>query len=140
VEGLMQEIGTTAKQEQGIAGIRVLHDVRHADEEIPSAEYPLSLAIRDVLQHSGSMSTRSKSLDLVVSEPYLEVSEDDATKLGVIDNGHVKVSSRRGTIYLKAKVTDTVPMGPSSHPRISPMDESIPCFTIQRTALPEPVQ
>jgi predicted molibdopterin-dependent oxidoreductase YjgC len=111
VEGLMQEIGTTAKQEQGIAGIRVLHDVRHADEEIPSAEYPLSLAIRDVLQHSGSMSTRSKSLDLVVSEPYLEVSEDDATKLGVIDNGHVKVSSRRGTIYLKAKVTDNVPMG-----------------------------
>jgi anaerobic selenocysteine-containing dehydrogenase len=57
------------------------------------------------------MSTRSKSLDLVISEPYLEVSEDDATKLGVIDNSHVKVSSRRGTIYLKAKVTNNVPEG-----------------------------
>jgi len=111
VEGLMEEIRTTAKQAQGITGIRVFHDVRHAEGEVPSAEYPLALAIRDVLQHSGSMSTRSKSLDLVVSEPYLEVSEDDATKLGIIDNSHVKVSSRRGAIYLKAKVTGTAPAG-----------------------------
>lgn len=111
VEGLTEEIRTTAQQEHGISGIRVFHDVSHAEGEAPSAEYPLSLAIRDVLQHSGSMSTRSKSLDLVVSEPYLEVSEDDATKLGVIDNSHVKVSSRRGTIYLKAKVTDNLPAG-----------------------------
>jgi NADH-quinone oxidoreductase chain G len=111
VEGLMEEIRTTAQQEHAIAGKRVFHDVRHTDGEVPSAEYPLSLAIRDVLQHSGSMSTRSKSLDLVISEPYLEVSEDDATKLGVIDNSHVKVSSRRGTIYLKAKVTNNVPEG-----------------------------
>jgi predicted molibdopterin-dependent oxidoreductase YjgC len=67
--------------------------------------------IRDVLQHSGSMSTRSKSLDLVVSEAYLEINEEDATKLGVSDNSHVKVSSRRGTVYLKAKITDAVPAG-----------------------------
>ena len=111
VEGLMEEIRTTARQEHDIPRMGVFHTVKHAEGEIPSAEYPLSLAIRDVLQHSGSMSTRSKSLDLVVSEPYLEVSEDDATKLGVMDNSHVKVSSRRGTIYLKAKVTDTVPAG-----------------------------
>jgi predicted molibdopterin-dependent oxidoreductase YjgC len=57
------------------------------------------------------MSTRSKSLDLVVSESYLEINEEDATKLGVSDNSHVKVSSRRGTIYLKAKVTGAVPAG-----------------------------
>jgi predicted molibdopterin-dependent oxidoreductase YjgC len=111
VEGLMEEMRTTVQQEHGIPVIRVFHDIRHGEGEVPSAEYPLSLAIRDVLQHSGSMSTRSKSLDLVVSEPYLEVSENDATKLGIIDNSHVKVSSRRGTIYLKAKVTDNVPAG-----------------------------
>jgi len=111
VEGLMEEIRTTAQQGHTIPDKRVFHAVMHTEGEAPSAEYPLSLAIRDVLQHSGSMSTRSKSLDLVVSEPYLEVSEDDATKLGVMDNSHVKVSSRRGTIYLKAKVTDAVPAG-----------------------------
>ena len=111
IEGLMEEIRTTARQEHDIPRVRVFHNAIHAEGETPSAEYPLSLAVRDVLQHSGSMSTRSKSLDLVVSEPYLEVSEDDATKLGVVDNSHVKVSSRRGTIYLKAKVTDAVPAG-----------------------------
>jgi predicted molibdopterin-dependent oxidoreductase YjgC len=111
IEGLSEEIKKTVREEKSLSTKRVFHAVQHAAGEQPSPEYPLSLVIRDVLQHSGSMSTRSKSLDLVVSEPYLDISEDDAVKLGIADNNHVKVSSRRGTIYLKAKVTDTVPAG-----------------------------
>jgi NADH-quinone oxidoreductase chain G len=111
IEGLSEETKRTVREEKSVSTKRVFHAVQHAAGEQPSPEYPLSLVIRDVLQHSGSMSTRSKSLDLVVSEPYLDISEDDAVKLGIADNNHVKVSSRRGTIYLKAKVTDTVPAG-----------------------------
>ena len=111
VEGLSEEIKKTVHKATDPAGKKAFHAVPYSAGEVPSAEYPLALAVRDVLQHSGSMSTRSKSLDLVVSEAYLELNEEDATKLGVSDNGHVKVSSRRGTIYLKARVTDSVPAG-----------------------------
>lgn len=79
--------------------------------EGPDAEFPLSLVTRDVLQHSGSMSTRSKSLDLVISEPFIEINDEDAKKFGIADNSHVRVKSRRGTVYLKARITDTVPSG-----------------------------
>jgi predicted molibdopterin-dependent oxidoreductase YjgC len=57
------------------------------------------------------MSTRSKCLDLVVSEAFLEINEEDAERFGISDNSHVKVSSRRGTVYLKAKISDAVPSG-----------------------------
>ncbi len=85
--------------------------VHYTPAEEPDAGYPLAMVIRDILQHSGSMSTRSKSLDLVVSEALLEVHEEDAKTLGISDNSHVKVTSRRGVIYLKAKVTDSIAKG-----------------------------
>ncbi len=111
VTGLYEEIKETVRVTDTTSDRRVFHAVSHATGEAPSVEYPFSLVIRDVLQHSGTMSTRSKSLDLVVSEAYLEINDEDAVKLAVTDNSHVKVSSRRGTIYLKARVTDTVPAG-----------------------------
>ncbi len=110
VEGLSDEIKKTVIEQTPIDR-KAFHAVPYSQGEAPSAEYPFALVVRDVLQHSGSMSTRSKSLDLVVSEAFLELSEEDATKLGISDNSHVKVSSRRGTIYLKAKITETVPAG-----------------------------
>jgi predicted molibdopterin-dependent oxidoreductase YjgC len=111
VEGLSEEIKETVRETATPSDRRVFHAVAFAAGEAPSVEYPFSLVVRDVLQHSGTMSTRSKSLDLVVSEAYLEINDEDATKLAVKDNSHVKVSSRRGTIYLKARVTEAVPAG-----------------------------
>ncbi|MBI4686569.1 MAG: NADH-quinone oxidoreductase subunit NuoG [Nitrospirae bacterium] len=90
---------------------RTFNPVHYTPAEEPDAEYPLTMVIRDILQHSGSMSTRSKSLDLVVSEALLEINEEDAKTLDITDNSHVKVTSRRGTVYLKAKVTDSVAKG-----------------------------
>ena len=69
------------------------------------AGYPLTLVTRDVLQHSGSLSTRSTSLGLVVTEPFLEIHAQDADLLGVKDGGHVRISSASGSVFLKAKVT-----------------------------------
>jgi len=83
--------------------------VHYTTGEEPDENYPFTMVVRDVLQHSGSMSTRSKALDLVVSEALLEINEEDAKKLGILDNSHVKASSRRGSVYLKAKVSDEVP-------------------------------
>ncbi|GAB4487318.1 MAG: molybdopterin-dependent oxidoreductase [Thermodesulfovibrionales bacterium] len=85
--------------------------VEHAQGEEPDRSFPFALVTRDVLQHSGSMSTRSKALDLVVSEAFLEINNADAHALGITENTHVKLSSRRGAVYLKAKVTEAVPQG-----------------------------
>ncbi len=112
IENVSEEIRTAvARDEDNKSDKRIFNPVSYSEGEGPDSEYPLALVTRDVLQHSGTMSTRSKSLDLVVSEPLLEISEEDAGKYGIFDNDHVKVSSRRGTVYLKAKISDGVPSG-----------------------------
>jgi predicted molibdopterin-dependent oxidoreductase YjgC len=73
--------------------------------------YPFRLVIRDVVQHSGSMSTSSKSLDLVVSEALLEINWKDAKKNGIADESHVKITSKQGEVFLKAMVSDEIPEG-----------------------------
>ncbi|MFZ6016774.1 MAG: NADH-quinone oxidoreductase subunit NuoG [Nitrospirota bacterium] len=90
---------------------KVFNPVRYTPGEEPDADYPLTMVIRDVLQHSGSMSTRSKALDLVASEALVEINEEDAERLGILNKSYVKVTSRRGTVYLRAKVADTIPEG-----------------------------
>jgi predicted molibdopterin-dependent oxidoreductase YjgC len=105
------EIKDMVREEELPSDRRVLHTVSHSPGEEPDAEYPFSLVTRDVLQHSGTMSTRSKALDLVVSEAFLEIGDEDAKKFGIADNSHVKVTSRRGTVYLKAKVSDEISAG-----------------------------
>jgi len=79
---------------------------RHAPEGLP-----LTLVLRDVLQHSGRLSTRSRSLDLVVSEPILEMHEADAARAGLSNNGHARVVSEKGEVYLKVRVADEVMEG-----------------------------
>jgi predicted molibdopterin-dependent oxidoreductase YjgC len=111
IEGIAEEIRLSVREEQIVSDKRVFTPVSHTPGEAVDQEYPLSLVTRDVLQHSGSMSTRSKALDLVVSEPFLEISEEDAKQFGMVDGSHVKVSSRRGTVYLKAKVSEAVRSG-----------------------------
>jgi NADH-quinone oxidoreductase subunit G len=111
MEDVSVEITSTAGEVPNSPERRVFHAVSQAHGEEINDQYPLSLVTRDVLQHSGTMSTRSKALDLVVSEAFVEISDADAKKYGVTDNSHVKVSSRRGSVYLKAKITDAVPEG-----------------------------
>jgi len=78
---------------------------------LTSKDYPLTLVIRDVLQHSGSLSTRSESLNLVASEAILEIHPTDARKTGISDNDHVKVTSGKGAVYLKARVSEEIMEG-----------------------------
>lgn len=108
---ISEEIKTSIPEEKNISDRKVFNPVVYSPGEETDKEYPLSLVTRDVLQHSGSMSTRSKTLGLVTSEAFLEINEDDARKLSIPDNSHVKVTSRRGTVYLKVRVTDTIEPG-----------------------------
>jgi predicted molibdopterin-dependent oxidoreductase YjgC len=93
------------------AGEKAFNPVEYKLWEEADVEYPFKLIIRDILHHSGSMSSRSESLALVVSEALLEINEEDANKFGILDNSHVKLTSRQGSVFLKASVSEEVPEG-----------------------------
>jgi formate dehydrogenase alpha subunit len=113
LEDISKEINSqfTVHSSRPASKKRTFNPVKYIPGEEPDSEYPLNMVVRDVLLHSGSMSTRSKALDLVISEAIIEINEEDARRLRITDNSHVKVTSRRGTVYLKAKVSDEVSKG-----------------------------
>ena len=46
-----------------------------------------------------------------INKAFVEVNPEDASKLGIQDKDKVKVSSRRGSVEVEAKVTDRVKKG-----------------------------
>ncbi|MEK9149029.1 MAG: molybdopterin-dependent oxidoreductase, partial [Candidatus Desantisbacteria bacterium] len=79
--------------------------------EEPDEEYPFLLTTGRLLYHyhTGSMTRRSRGLDEICKEGYLEINPQDADFLQIKEQDLVTVSSRRGAIKIKAKVTDRVP-------------------------------
>jgi predicted molibdopterin-dependent oxidoreductase YjgC len=111
-KGIEQEIHSLFHEPRDVMIMdRTINPVQYKPGEKPDKTYPLNMVVRDVLSHAGSMSTRSKQLNLVSSEALLEISANDAEKFGISDHSHVKVTSRRGSVYLKAAVSYHVPDG-----------------------------
>ncbi|MEW5935672.1 MAG: molybdopterin dinucleotide binding domain-containing protein, partial [Bacillota bacterium] len=76
--------------------------------EVPDAEYPLYLTTGRILfhYHTGSMTRRARGLQAIRPDPYVEIHPDTAAGLGITDGQVVEVASRRGSIRLRALVTD----------------------------------
>jgi predicted molibdopterin-dependent oxidoreductase YjgC len=79
--------------------------------EMPDEEYDFMLTTGRVYYqyHTGTMTRRIDLLEREAPEALLEINPEDAKKLGIRNNDRVEVSSRRGTIQLKAEVTPRVP-------------------------------
>ncbi len=107
-------------------GTRFLHKDRfsrgrglfHAIEyippaELPSDEYPMILSTGRVLYHyhTGTMTRLSKGSTERCPESLVEIHPLDAEKLAIGDGQTVKVTSRRGTLQAKAKVTTRSDVG-----------------------------
>ncbi len=78
----------------------------------PSAEeadkdFPFILTTgRQLFQyHTGTMTRRVKPIDAVAPEAFVEINPDDARTLSIEGGSRVKVSSRRGSITVKALVS-----------------------------------
>jgi formate dehydrogenase alpha subunit len=80
--------------------------------EMPDDEYPFILSTGRVLEHwhGGSM-TRNSKLDDLYPEALVEIHPTDAARIGVNEADVVRVSSRRGMIVLRAKVSYKTTMG-----------------------------
>lgn len=80
--------------------------------EGPDDEYPFILTTGRVLEHwHGGTMTRHSKLDELYPEARMEVNPADASLAGIRDGQVVRVSSRRGTIVLRASVTEKTSAG-----------------------------
>jgi predicted molibdopterin-dependent oxidoreductase YjgC len=80
------------------------------ESEQPDAEYPYNLSTGRVLYHwHGSTMTGRSRLEEIFPEAVCEIHPDDAQELGVATGDWLAVSSRRGTITLRALVTGRSP-------------------------------
>lgn len=72
--------------------------------ETPDEQYPFILTTGRVRQHyhTGTMTRKGKGLTQLYPELLAEVNPNDAEKIGVQDGEYVTISSRRGTIRVKA--------------------------------------
>jgi anaerobic selenocysteine-containing dehydrogenase len=57
------------------------------------------------------MTRKIAGLNIIEPEGVVEISPKDASQLGIAQGDKVKVSSRRGEITAKAKVTNALPPG-----------------------------
>jgi len=81
--------------------------------ETPDEEYPfvLSTGRRLYHYHTRTQTGRSAGLNDLLGEETVDLSPADAGRLGVEDGEYVHVSSRRGRIRVRTKVTEQVPPG-----------------------------
>jgi predicted molibdopterin-dependent oxidoreductase YjgC len=80
--------------------------------ERPDGEYPLLATTGRCLYHyhSGSM-TRRSAPGRFVEEMYLELHRTDAEAAGIVEGDRVRVSSRRGELEGRARLSDRIPPG-----------------------------
>ncbi|MDH5648766.1 MAG: nitrate reductase [Gammaproteobacteria bacterium] len=81
--------------------------------EIPDSNYPYWLITGRVIEHfhSRTKTKRVAQLHQMVPENYVEIHPDDAGALRVSTGDLVKLTTRRGNITIRARVTDTVNPG-----------------------------
>jgi assimilatory nitrate reductase catalytic subunit len=79
-------------------------------KEVANRKYPFLLTTGRVLQHylSGVQTRNTPDLNSKYPEPLLEIHPIPAGEIGLVNGGHAKVSSKRGTIKLKVKVSNKI--------------------------------
>ena len=82
-------------------------------EELPDEKYPFILTTGRVLYHfhTATMTRRSEGLVEKYPESLAEINPTDAEKLGIREGDIVIVTSRRGSLKVKATVVETPPEG-----------------------------
>jgi len=96
------------------SGLGHIEGVEHTPPaETPDDEYPLVLTTARLEEHynTGTMSTRSPTLNRQTPENFVDVHPEDAQRYGIEDGEYVRLKSRRGEITLEAHVTDDTKEG-----------------------------
>ncbi|MEN6517591.1 MAG: formate dehydrogenase subunit alpha [Methanospirillum sp.] len=81
--------------------------------EVADAEYPFTLMTGRVIfhYHTRTQTDRAAILHYEVPENYVQINNEDAKRLGIKENDHILVKSRRGESRPLARVTSDVAPG-----------------------------
>lgn len=80
--------------------------------EEPDAEYPFALTTGRVLYHwHGGTLTRHSNLDFAAPEAFVEINPADAPRVPCQNGSPVRVTSRRGSVVLRAVLTEKAAPG-----------------------------
>ena len=81
--------------------------------ELPDMDYPFVLTTGRVHwhYHTGTMSRKGTALNRMYPEALAEINEEDAKRLRVADGDYVNIVSRRGSIKVKAVVSNITDRG-----------------------------
>jgi len=81
--------------------------------EMPDPEYPLILTtIREIPQYNfGSMTRKTPEIEALCPEAFAEMNPDDAACFGIADLDEIEITSRRGSVQLRARITERSQVG-----------------------------
>jgi formate dehydrogenase major subunit len=92
-------------------GLGLFVPIHHVDSaELQDEKYPWILTTGRILYHyhTRTMTKRVPGLDAIAPEGFIEISPQTADQLNVVEGDLLRVASRRGTVEVKAKVTDKI--------------------------------
>jgi formate dehydrogenase alpha subunit len=101
-------------KEKFTRGLGLFHAIEYIPPaELPDDEYPMILSTGRVLYHfhTGTMTRRAEGLSERYPESLVEINPRDTQKYGIEDGKLVKLTTRRGSIEARARVTDRSPEG-----------------------------
>ena len=112
LERIREDVGRLVTEfRKPAANSPAFYPVPDRSRETPDEDYPLILVTSDLLQHSGTLSAESRNLGSASSDAFLRINPADAEKYNVIDDDFVRLSSRRGEVYVKARISSDVMEG-----------------------------
>jgi len=81
--------------------------------EVADQNYPLQFTTgRDLARYNfSSMTGKTRELDIISQECFAEFHPEDAKQYGIEEKDSVRLTSRRGSVVLQAKVTDRTQQG-----------------------------
>ena len=81
--------------------------------ELPDEEYPLLFTTgRDIARYNfSSMTGKTPEIDEISPECFAEVHPGDAERLGLKEKNWVRLTSRRGSVQMRATITDRTQEG-----------------------------
>jgi formate dehydrogenase alpha subunit len=100
--------------DQFTCGLGVFHAIDYIPPaELPDEQYPLYLTTGRVLYqyHTGTMTMKTEGLNELAAECFVELSAQDAEAYEIENGDPLKISSRRGEIEAKARLSEKAVKG-----------------------------
>ena len=81
--------------------------------DLGDPEYPMTLTSCRLLYHyhTRTMTDKTRAIHFTVPRNWVELWHEDAQQMGIAEGDWVKVSSKRGSIYVEARIVDTLQPG-----------------------------